>query len=345
MRATGEDRLLSWLRRRLGRDGLPGDDAAVLPPGWEGDRSTVVTVDSQIEGVHFPAGLDPAILARRVLAVNLSDLAAMGARPAYALLALATPPRFDHRRFFTALVAACRRHGVTLAGGDLARCPAGVAATLTLLGAPFPGGRLLARGGARPGHGLWVGGTLGESAAGARLVARGARLEGRRVVLPEDLGGGRPVPRAMQRAARRAARRAVRRHLSPKPQIELGRRLGELSEGAAMDLSDGLALDLRRLCRESGVGAEVEGDALPTAPGFDALCRLLGEDPAELALGGGEDYVLLFTLPPETAPPGGHPCRRIGTVTRSRALSWRRKSRNGGRGEPLPELGWDHLDT
>lgn len=340
MRAAGEDRLLSWLRRRLGSGGLLGDDAAVLPPGWEDDRGTVVTVDSQIEGVHFPAGLDPAVLARRVLAVNLSDLAAMGARPAYALLALSTPRSFDHRRFFTALVAACRRHSVTLAGGDLARCPTGVVASLTLLGAPFPGGRLLARGGARPGHGLWVGGTLGESAAGARLVGRGARLEGRRVILPEGLGGGRPVPRSVQRAARQA----VRRHLSPKPQIELGRRLGELLEGAAMDLSDGLALDLRRLCRESGVGAEVEGDALPTAPGFDALCRLLGEDPTELALGGGEDYVLLFTLPPETAPPAGHPCRRIGTVTRSRALSWRRKSRSDGRSEPLPELGWDHLD-
>src|SRR6185436_12693499 len=125
-----------------------------------------VTTDSQIEGVHFPPGLDPALVARRLLAVNLSDLAAMGAEPRHAFLALAAPPGFAHRRFFRALLAACRLQGVELAGGDLARDPHHVHAVLTLLGTRPAAGRWLRRDGARPGHRLWHGGTVGESAAG-----------------------------------------------------------------------------------------------------------------------------------------------------------------------------------
>src|SRR5262245_33797647 len=124
---ASEDRLLAWLRREIGQRGpaLLGDDAALLPRGaW------AVTVDSQIAGVHFDAGLDPALLARRLLAVNLSDLAAMGALPAYAFLALSAVRDFDHRRFFRALLSDCRRHGLALAGGDLATHPSATTATL-----------------------------------------------------------------------------------------------------------------------------------------------------------------------------------------------------------------------
>lgn len=326
--AWSEDRLLRWLRRRLGAGNLLGDDAAELPPA-AGPR--VVTVDSQIEGIHVPEGLDPAILARRLLAVNLSDLAAMGAVPIHALLALSARRGFDHRRFLTALVAACRLYAVHLAGGDLARSPERTVATLTLMGELPAGGRPLRRSGARPGHALWLGGTLGESAAGCRLLARGALLEGRRVHLPEDLRGGEGLMRA--------ARRAVRRHLLPEPQLELGERLGRLPEGGCLDLSDGLSADLRRLCEESGVGAQVDRQALPTPPTFARLCRALGEDPLALALGGGEDYVLLFTLPPGTPSPAGFPCRRIGSITASR----RRLLTAAGGSSPLPDLGWDHL--
>lgn len=337
MPAEGEDRLLRWLRRRLGEGSLLGDDAAVLPaPGplpatGPLPGPSVVTVDSQIEGVHLPAGLDPAILARRLLAVNLSDLAAMGARPTWALLALAAPRGFDHRRFFTALLETCRGHRVTLAGGDLARSPGGVVATLTLAGTSTVEGRLLRRSGARPGHELWVGGTLGESAAGCRLVERGARIEGRRVRLPQGFTTGRDLARA--------ARRAVRRHLLPRPQLDLGQCLAELPEGAAIDLSDGLALDLRRLCAESGVGAVVDPDRLPVPALFANLCRSLGEDPIELALGGGEDYVLLFTLPADLSPPAAFRCHRIGSITAARRI---RLAGPGG-SRPLPRLGWDHL--
>ncbi|HEX9943822.1 MAG TPA: thiamine-phosphate kinase [Thermoanaerobaculia bacterium] len=322
---AGEDRLIAWLRRRL--DGpLIGDDAAVLPP----DGPLAVTVDHQIAGVHFPPDLDPVAIARRLLAVNLSDLAAMGASPAYAFLALAAPSGFDHERFFTALLAACRRYGVRLAGGDLAKSPERTVASLTLIGTKDEGSRWLPRNGALPGHDLWLGGAVGESAAGRLLIERGARLHGSRVELP-------PAFKAFS-SLRDIARRAVRRHLQPRPQLALGRWLATQQQGAAMDVSDGVARDLHRLCRESGTGAVIEAEALPFSNRFLALCEAIDADPLALALGGGEDYVLLFTLPAGLAPPAEFGCRRIGTITRRDVLL----IQDGAR-RPLPEIGWDHL--
>lgn len=328
---TGEDRLIDWLRRRPGTS-LIGDDAAVLPPGGP----FAVTVDQQIAGVHFPPDLDPALLARRLLAVNLSDLAAMGASPAWAFLTLAAPPGFDHRRFFTALLAACRRHGLQLAGGDLAQHSCATTAALTLLGTKEKNSRWLRRDGAAPGHDLWLGGTVGESAAGRMLIESGARNvrgDGSRVDLPPAIESFSSL--------RDTARRAVRRHLRPTPQLELGRWLGTQPEGAALDVSDGVARDLHRLCRASGVGAEIAADALPFSSRFIALCKAIGADPLTLALGGGEDYVLLFTLPSGPIPPAALRCRRIGTITKNRAVSLFHQ----GVRRHLPDLGWDHLAT
>ncbi len=329
--ADSEDRLIGWLRGLAGRSGARspiGDDAALLPLG--GDWA--ITTDSQIEGVHFPAGLDPALIARRLLAVNLSDLAASGAEPVWAFLALAVPPGFDARRFFRALDQATRAAGLTLAGGDLARLPQGFVATLTLLGRRPKGGRWLRRSAARAGDVLYLGGTLGESALGQRLLARGAGMDARgRVTLPVDL--------ALPNALIPAARRAIRRHLAPEPQLALGASLGKLRRVAALDVSDGLARDLYRLCRESSVGATVEAAALPLAPGFAELCHRLGAEPPTLALGGGEDYVLLFTLPRRTAPPRDAPCTRIGQITADRAI----ELYTDGAQQKLPPLGWDHL--
>lgn len=320
-----EDGLLRWLRARLDPC-LIGDDAAVLPAGGP----FAVTVDSQISGVHFVPDLDPALLAPRLLAVNLSDLAASGAEPAFAFLALSTAPGFDHRRFFRSLIAACRKFGVVLGGGDLARSPHATVATLTLIGSLPQGGRFLHRADATPGDALWLGGTIGESAAGQRLIARGARLHGSHVELPEGF--------ATNGAIAAAARRAVRRHLRPEPQLALGKWIGRQERGAAMDVSDGLALDLRRLCQESGTGAEVVAEDLPFPPGFAGLCDRIGADPLSLALGGGEDYVLLFSLPEDVTPeePGA---RRIGRITRSKRIVLRR----AGAANDLPDLGWDHL--
>lgn len=325
---TGEDHLIDWLRRRLDAP-LIGDDAAVLPL----DGPFAVTVDHQIAGVHFPSGLDPALLARRLLAVNVSDLAAMGASPAYAFLALAAPGGFDHKRFFTALLAACRMFGARLAGGDLAKNPNGVTAVLTLLGTKDEQSRWLHRDGAAPGHDLWLGGTVGESAAGRLLIERGARIAGRRVELPDFLEAFSSL--------RGAARRAVRRHLQPRPGIELGRWLGRQPAGAAMDVSDGVARDLHRLCRASGAGAEIDEDALPFSDRFTLLCEAIGADPLALALGGGEDYVLLFTLPAGLAPPPEFSCRRIGTITKRHGVALL----SDGKRRNLPDLGWDHITS
>ena len=322
---SGETALLRWLRERIDPC-LLGDDAAVLPPGGP----IAVTMDSQIAGVHFVPDLDPAVLARRLLAVNLSDLAAMGAEPAYAFLALSTAPGFDHRRFFRALIDACRRSGLVLAGGDLAESPRATVATLTLIGRRPESGRFLHRKDAVPGQALWLGGTIGESAAGQRLVARGARLRGRTIELPRDF--------EMNDSVRAAARRAVRRHLVPRPQLALGAWLGRQEEAAAMDVSDGLAIDLHRFCQESGAGAEIIAAGLPLSDRFGSLCREIRADPLSLALGGGEDYVLLFTLPEGTVPPEPQ-ARKIGRITRSKRIILREAC--GAR--DLPALGWDHL--
>jgi thiamine-monophosphate kinase len=336
---TGEDRLLAWLRRRLDRTRptprpLIGDDAAVLPAGGP----FAVTVDSQIEGVHFVPGLDPALVARRLLAVNLSDLAAMGAEPAFAFLALAAAPGFDHRRFFRSLLAACAGQRLRLAGGDLARSPEGrLIATLTLLGRKRGGSRWVHRAGAAPGHQLWLGGSVGEAAAGRLLIGSGARPAAGGVALPPEWSGGRGGSRRLAAAARRA----VRRHLAPRPQLALGRWLGRQAAGAAIDVSDGVARDLSRVCRASGVGARIEAACLPLAAEFGSLCAALGADALELALRGGEDYVLLFTLPGSVGPPARFGCVRIGTITARRRLTI--AAAGGGPARVLAADGWDHL--
>ncbi len=350
--AGGEDRLLRWLARRMPRPLLIGDDAAVLPGvigargagrtmGVNGARggaggSFAVTMDSQIAGVHFAADLDAAWIARRLLAVNLSDLAAMGASPAYGFLALTAPPDFAHRKFFSALLAACAPHRLRLAGGDLSRGAdrSSLAATLTLLGGKPRGGCWLRRSAARPGQRLWLGGTVGESAAGRLLVAAGARPHGGGVRLP---AAWLEAPRERHLAA--AARRAVLRHLRPQPQLALGRWLGRQPAAAAMDVSDGLALDLSRLCAASGTGARIDRAQLPMAAHAGRLCGRLEVSAEQLALAGGEDYVLLFTLPAGIEPPARFGCHAIGTIEAHRRLL----IVDDGKARELRPEGWDHL--
>lgn len=324
----GEDELIRWLRRRLGpaAGDLLGDDAATLR--LDGDWA--LTADSQIEGTHFLPGLDPAVVARRLLAVNLSDLAAAGAAPAYGLLALAAAPAFDHRAFLRAFTGACRQAGVILAGGDLARAPQ-LVATLTLLGRRRPRCRWLRRDTARAGDVLYVGGTLGESALGRLLLARGAAWRDGGVELPSSF--------TVDAAIARAAGRAVRRHLLPKAQLALSAALARYRRCACIDVSDGLARDLARLTTASGVGAAVDVSALPLSRHALRLAAALAADAHELALGGGEDYVLLFTLPSSSRPPVG--CTAIGRIERRLGMRLRR----GQSLEPLAPSGWDHLES
>ncbi len=326
-RPKGEDELIEWLRQRTAHQGygLIGDDAAVLPES----EPWAVTMDSQIEGVHFLPGLAPPLIARRLLAVNLSDLAAMGALPSFAFLALSAPRDFDHRSFLAAFADACQQVDLELAGGDLATQPH-VAAVLTLLGHKPGGCRWLRRSGAQAGEKLWLGGPVGEAALGLRLLKCGAWVDGETVRFPEDL--------ALPVSVIDVAGRCVWRHLLPRPQLELGSWLGTCAAGAAIDVSDGLARDLQRLCSQSGVGAEIELESLPRHDRLTELADAIGDEWKQLALGGGEDYVLLFTLPQGIEPPGHFGCRRVGSIIEDRTFLLEE-----GQRKPLPSYGWDHL--
>jgi thiamine-monophosphate kinase len=248
----------------------PGDDTAVLQP--PGDKVLTWTTDVQEEGRHFRRRwLQNEQLARRVLAVNLSDLAAMGARPWAYLLAVGVPSDTDEndlRELATGLRHAEEEWGLTLAGGHTWRHDPGWLFVISMAGI-VPEGNALRRDTASAGMGLYVSGTLGGSARGLEILRAGR-------------GGAR----------NEAEMNAVNEWIRPEPRIALGIALRQRHlEAALIDISDGLSTDLHHLCQASGVGARIEIDRLPFDPsleGLDASHRL------HLALHGGEDYELLF---------------------------------------------------
>jgi len=331
-RPGGEAALLTWLRR-IGGATTPGlgDDVAL----WRPPGEVAITIDTQEEGVHFPIGLEPAAIARRLLAVNLSDLAAAGARPRAALLALAAPAAFEHRVFFRALVTACRAHRMALIGGDLAKSDR-VRAVLTVLGEPV--GRPLRRSQARPGDRLWLGGAVGDSASGRELLRSGCGWRANRPCLTPQLAG-------QPRTLRRAAASAIRAHLAPQPQLDLGAWLARQRRIAAIDLSDGLLLDLSRLCGQSKVGARIDLEAIPVSRGLRALATYLRSETSEFALRGGEDYVLLFAAPPALTPPPRFGCAAIGTIERTPGLRVVSAANPFVLSGQAGRLGWDHLTS
>ncbi|HSW50620.1 MAG TPA: thiamine-phosphate kinase [Bryobacteraceae bacterium] len=274
-----------------------GDDCAILRPAGSAE-DWVVTTDMVVEDVHFLRGAHPAAaVGHRVLARGLSDIAAMGAEPRVCFLSLALAPWIDRRwlnAFFRGFYRLAGQTHTTLAGGDLAHAEK-LACDIVVCGS-VPRGKALRRDGARPGDGIYVSGQLGSSALGLR-TRRG---------------------------------RAWKCHLSPEPRLELGRFLRQrLHATAAMDLSDGLSLDLHRLALASGVAAELENHP-PIYPGA-AL---------EDALHGGEDYELLFTLAPGTRPPARHQgilITRIGTIRKGKPGLVRLL------GRPLRPGGYDHF--
>jgi thiamine-monophosphate kinase len=285
----------------------PGDDAALLrpPPGMD----LVQTVDTCLEGVHFPAGLAPAEIGWRSLAVNLSDLAAMGADPAWGLLSLALP-RVDEGwldEFAGGVAELAGEAGLDIVGGDLVRGPLGITFALTGL---VPPGAALRRTGARPGDQVWVSGPLGGGAAG---------LE----------------------AWRRGDPRAAAAFLRPRPKLAEGRALRGLAS-AAIDISDGLVQDLGHILEASEVGAMIDLERLPLDPGAAAA----GARGLEMALGGGDDYQLCFTVPPDRADALAAASQawpvspvQIGVIRPESGLEVRRQ------GKPVPALapGWDHF--
>ena len=347
-RRPGERALLAEIRRRFGSLSPPspagiGDDAALL---HSRSTATLVSTDCLVEGRHFRRDEPPFLLGRKSLDVNLSDIAAMGGRPEAFLLTLALPADLHSRfldRFFDGLAAAARQHAVRLVGGDTSGSPGPLMISITILGRPaLPGrGAVLTRSGARPGDGIWVTGPLGGSATGRLLLDRGWRIR-----LSRDgtfvAGARRPGSGTDKRLVTRATE-ALARHLDPVPRLAIGLALarGRLAS-AAIDLSDGLSTDLFRLAEASGVGARLLAPALPIADSARALAPELGADPERLALDGGEDYELLFTVPPSKEPRVRlMEALRIGQVTpRRRGLML---AYPDGKETPLPPRGWDHL--
>ncbi len=326
---TAEDRLIGWLRTELNRRGLVdrlGDDVAWLTLGG----AWAVSADQQIEGTHFGSRLPAWRLGRRLAAVNLSDMAAAGARPRFATATVAAPRNFDFKAFFRGLLDSCEEFGLSLIGGDLASTPR-VTTTLTVFGQRPRGAQWLRRDRAQPGDVLWLGGSVGESALGRALLERGVTVGRASVRLPGN------IPNDL----RTSARSAIARHLLPVPQLELGAWLGRRRRAAAIDVSDGVVLDLERLVRASAVGCVLDAAALPLSRAFAELATFVGLKPERLALAGGEDYVLLFALPPRIRPPRAFAATAVGRIV---PKGGRARIQIDGAKEPAQKLeGWDHL--
>lgn len=329
----GEDaviRLFTGLRRRPGSAPSlvlgAGDDAAVLRPAR--NRRLLLTTDLLAEDVHFRRSwASPADLGWKLAAVNVSDIAAMGGRPRWALLSLALPP--GTARTFTASLArslrsAARRFGFEIVGGDTCASASGIFLSLALTGEA--GARLLTRDAAEPGDLLFVTGHLGASTLGLAALERHGRA-----LLPAPL------------------RQCARRHLHPEPRLGFGAALARTGRThAALDVSDGVSRDLARLCAASRVGAEVDAASLPVLPQTARSARLLGRDPIAAALHGGEEYELLFTARPRDAQRVRALGRRLGLpVTTIGRILPRRSGVTvvgaDGRRSPLLPQGWEHF--
>lgn len=289
-------------RVRLG----PGDDAAVTEPGG----ATATTVDALIEGVHFTLPeFPPAAVGRKALAAGLSDLAAMGAEPGEAYVAVGLPQGLD-QEFALALHAGMRELaagcGVELIGGDVSRAPVLIVA-VTAVGHEHAGVELVTRGGASPGDVVAVTGELGGAAAALRILRSGGEGE----------------------------RRLLDRQLAPQPRLDAGLALAKAGATAMIDISDGLGADAERLAKRSRARLEIELSSVPVQPGAEL----------EQAASGGEDYELLACLPPERLDEAkaaveatGVALTEIGSVSAGTGVSLRTAG-----GAELEPRGFDHL--
>jgi thiamine-monophosphate kinase len=252
-----------------------GDDAAIV----RGSGYAVTSIDSMIEGVHFRrTELTPEEIGHRALAGALSDLAAMGARPGEAYLALSLPPGTDTEyalALVTGVRALARRFEVSLAGGDVTHAPV-LAVSFAVTGWADDPGDLVGRDGARPGDLVAVTGELGAAGAGLALAEGRARSDGLEPGLADELH---------------------RRYARPEPRIEAGRALAAAGARAMVDLSDGLASDAGHIARRSNVRLELSLAALPLAPGVAAVSDQLGGEALAFAATAGEDYELCACLP------------------------------------------------
>ncbi len=314
------DLIARYFTRPLPPDGAAtlgvGDDCALLAPAP--GLQLAISTDMLVEGRHFFAGADPGLLGHKCLAVNLSDLAAMGARPLAFTLALALPAADEAwlTPFARGLLSLADRHGCALVGGDTTRGPLTI--SITVFG-EVAGEQALRRAAARVGDDIWVSGSLGE----ARLALAGLTGE---LALDEQL----------------LAAAAPRLH-APQPRVALGLALRGIAH-AAIDISDGLAGDLGHILAQSGVGASIDVDAVPAGASLES-------QPAELqraySLAGGDDYELCFTAPParrEAVLAAAHaaatPVTRIGAINAAPGL---RLADSAGRPYRLSHPSFDHF--
>jgi thiamine-monophosphate kinase len=255
-----------------------GDDCAVL--SYTQEEHLLVTMDMLIEGVHFRRDLITYYqLGWKTLAVNLSDIAAMAGTPRDAFIGLAVPPEIDLEdleAFYKGFKDLARRYGVNLLGGDTSRSPDHMMITVTLTGT-VPADRILYRRGARAGDWIAVTGHLGDAAAGLQIVL-----------------SGNPVPDEIRAPL-------VKAHLTPEPHLEEARLLASL-EGvhAAIDVSDGLSMDVRHLCTLGRIGAVIDEVGIPISRSTRYLASKIHVSAEDLALHGGEDYVLLVAIAPDS---------------------------------------------
>lgn len=300
-----------------------GDDAAV----WIiGGPAQIATTDTLVEGIHFPPGVPWQDLGWKSIAVNVSDIAAMGGTPEYALVTLALPGDFlveDVVELYRGMAAAGAELGVVVAGGDVVRAPQAVItvaltghAALADDGSPI----LLTRGGARARDSIAVTGYLGDSAGGLRLLMEGG---------PAD----------------EAAQHLRRAHLRPQPRVDVGRAAIELGIRCAIDVSDGLAQDLGHVCEASGLGAVVRAGDLPVS---DALARTFPDDATALAATGGEDYELVLVGPLQALEQVRRRVEVPLTVIGEMADDAEKRVRfvdDAGREVTFDRAGWDHFSA
>lgn len=327
-----EDELIAALRRVLsgeapGVEVGMGDDAAVVEAGG---GSLVLTTDMLVEGVHFDrASISPRDLGAKAIVVNVSDVAAMAGSPRYALASIGIPSDVGASwvvELYGGMLAACEEYALTLVGGDTNRADQAVLA-LAVVGEVAPG-RAVTRSGARPGDLVVVTGSLGAAAGGFAL----SRAHPTRVAKALAEPWGRELLDALAR---------------PVARVGEGQTLAQAGATAMIDLSDGLAKDLSRLCRESGVGARVELPRVPVAEPLRRGAPLLGVDPLDLALSGGEDYELLATIDlthvgrarEELDERFGVTLTEVGVIIEDGLVAVDAE----GRESPLEPKGWDHF--
>ncbi len=252
-----------------------GDDAAVLRIG--ANKCLLITTDTLIEGIHFRWSFTtPFLLGKKCVAVNLSDIAAMGGTPLCFVVSLAIPPHTAYtiiRHLYQGMVAGARAFGVSLVGGDTASCPQRLGISITMLGMARRD-RVIYRHGAQPGDGIYVTGFIGDAALGLALLKRG------------------------KTAAR--FRPLLEKHSNPTPRLPEGNTIARMHLASSMiDISDGLLGDLRHIITQSRAGARIWLNRLPLSSGYQRHWREGARERYRYALCGGEDYELLFTVPPE----------------------------------------------